>query len=84
MILELPEELETAIKAQATARGVSPSGYVLEVLVRALAPLSQASIAPGALRTGRGLLAKYGSAPSSEEIDANRAEMFRNFGEGFV
>ena len=27
----------------------------------------------------RGLLAKYGSAPSAEEIDQNRAEMFANF-----
>ena len=28
-------------------------------------------------KTGRGLLAKYGPAPSTEEIDANRADMFR-------
>jgi len=27
----------------------------------------------------RGLLGKYGSAPSAEEIDGNRAEMFTNF-----
>ena len=27
----------------------------------------------------RGLLAKYGTAPSAEEIDQNRAEMFANF-----
>ena len=27
----------------------------------------------------RGLLARYGSAPSAEEIDQNRADMFRNF-----
>jgi hypothetical protein len=26
-------------------------------------------------------LAKYGPAPTAEEIDANRADMFRNFGE---
>jgi hypothetical protein len=25
------------------------------------------------------MFAKYGPAPSAEEIDANRAEMFRNF-----
>jgi hypothetical protein len=29
------------------------------------------------------LFAKYGQAPSAEEIDANRADMFRNFGEDF-
>jgi hypothetical protein len=26
---------------------------------------------------------KYGPAPTAEEIDANRAEMFRHFGEDF-
>jgi hypothetical protein len=30
-------------------------------------------------RSLRGLLAKYGPAPSAEEIDENRAEMFANF-----
>ena len=30
-------------------------------------------------RSLRGLLAKYGTAPSAEEIDQNRAEMFANF-----
>jgi len=34
-------------------------------------------------KSGRGMFAKYGEAPSAEEIDANRAEMFRCFGEGF-
>jgi hypothetical protein len=28
------------------------------------------------------MFAKYGQAPSAEEIDANRADMFRNFGAG--
>ena len=35
------------------------------------------------LKTGRGMLAKYGPAPSAEEIDENRKEMFRGFGENF-
>jgi hypothetical protein len=30
-------------------------------------------------RSLRGLLAKYGPAPSAEEIDQNRAEMLANF-----
>jgi hypothetical protein len=29
--------------------------------------------------SARGILAKYGPAPSAEEIDQNRAEMFSNF-----
>lgn len=32
-------------------------------------------------KTGRGMLAKYGPAPSTEEIDENRREMFRRFAE---
>jgi hypothetical protein len=35
----------------------------------------------GIVKTGRGVFAKYGQAPSGEEIDANRADMFGNFGE---
>jgi hypothetical protein len=36
-----------------------------------------------ALKTGRGILAKYGQAPSAEDIDANRAEMFQDFATDF-
>jgi plasmid stability protein len=83
MVIELPEELEAALKVQANAHGVSPAGYVREILERDLAspPKAQSSGAP--FKTGRGMFAKYGLAPSAEEIDANRADMFRNFGENF-
>jgi plasmid stability protein len=81
MNLELPEELEAALKVQANAHGVSPADYVCEVLERDLAPSLQAQSPGIAFKTGRGMLAKYGQAPSAEEIDANRAEMFRDFGE---
>jgi plasmid stability protein len=37
MIIELPVELETALKAQANARGVSAAGLVREILERDLA-----------------------------------------------
>jgi hypothetical protein len=33
--------------------------------------------------TSRGACAQFGPAPSAEQIDENRAEMFRNFGDGF-
>jgi plasmid stability protein len=79
MTVELPTELEPALKVQASARGLSVDGFVREVVERALVPLAfESSGAP--FKTGRGILAKYGHAPSSEEIDANRQEMFRNFG----
>ena len=32
-------------------------------------------------KTGRGMLAKYGTVPTAEETDANSADMFSGFGE---
>ena len=81
MLIELPETLEPALKAQADAHGVSVAVYVREVVERELAPAQEAEPAAAPFKTGYGVLAKYGPAPSEEEIDANRAEMFRNFGE---
>ena len=83
MNLELPKKLEAALKVQANAHGVSPAGYVCEVLERDLARSLQAQLPGIPFKTGRGMFAKYGQAPSAEEIDANRADMFRNFGEDF-
>ena len=83
MIVELPEKLEAALKVQANAHGVSPAGYVCEVLERDLAPSLKASFSGIPFKTGRGMFAKYGQAPTAEEIDANRADMFGNFGTDF-
>jgi hypothetical protein len=81
MILELPENLEAALNALASAHGVSPAGYIYEVLERELAAALELKLSSKPFESGRGMFAKYGEAPSSDEIDANRAEMFRGFGE---
>ena len=83
MTIEVPEKLEAALKAQANARGVSPTGYVREILERDLATSLEAQSSSVPFKTGRGMFAKYGQAPSAEEINANRADMFRNFGENY-
>lgn len=83
MMIELPEELGAALKVRANAHGVSADGYVREVLERDLAASREAQSSSTPFKTGRGMFAKYGQAPSAEEIDANRADMFRNFGEAF-
>ena len=83
MMIELPEKLEAALKVQANAHGVSPAGYVCEVLERDLASSLESQSLGVPFKTGRGMFAKYGQAPSAEEIDANRADMFQNFGEHF-
>jgi plasmid stability protein len=81
MTIQLPEELGAALKAQANAHGVSVDDYAREVLERDLASSLEAESPRGPFKTGRGMFAKFGQAPSAEEIDANRADMFRNFGE---
>jgi len=81
MLIEVPEELEAALKKQANAHGVSPAGYVRVALERDLASSLEAQSSGSPFKTGRGILAEYGPAASAEEIEANRADMFRNFGE---
>jgi hypothetical protein len=82
LTIELPDNLESALKAHANAQGVSEAGYVRTLLERDLSPSTATPSLPP-FETGFGSLAKYGPAPTAEEIDANRAEMFRSFGEDF-
>ena len=83
MIVDLPEELAGVLTIRANARGVSPAGYVCEILKRDLAAQPELPSGGVPFKTGRGTFAKYGQAPSSGEIEANQAEMFQNFGERF-
>jgi hypothetical protein len=62
LTIELPDNLEAALKAQANAQGISEAGYVRTLLERDPAAST----------------AKYGPAPTAEEGDANRADMFRH------
>jgi hypothetical protein len=81
LTIELPDNLESALKAHANAQGVSEAGFVRTLLERDLSPSATPSLPP--FETGFGSLAKYGPAPTAEDIDANRADMFRSFGEEF-
>jgi plasmid stability protein len=83
MVIEIPDELEVALKVQANAHGVSPAGYVREALERELAPALAPRAAVVPFKTSFGILVKYGPAPTAEEIDENRKDMFRTFGEDF-
>ena len=79
LVIDLSKELEAALMAHAQSEGVDAAGYARRVLERAVGMEEEQPGPP--FKTGRGLLAKYGPAPSAEEIDANRAEMFSGFGE---
>ncbi len=76
--IDLPDEQAVALQAHAAAQGISPGRIVSQALKNSLPSLPpQDARAP--LKTGYGMWAKYGPAPSAEEIDENRREMFRNF-----
>jgi plasmid stability protein len=78
LTIEIPDALEAPLKAQAQAQGVSADRYVRLLLETTLKPESEPEpLEP--FETGRGIFAKYGPAPSAEEIDENRRDMFRNF-----
>ncbi len=81
--IEIPDELGAALRAQAQAEGVSPDRYVSRVLENSLAAAIEQSNSERPFETGYGMWAKYGPAPSAEEIDENRREMFRNFAQDF-
>ena len=77
--IEIPEDRVALLKAKAAAQGLT-----LEDWLQKLADeRSEAEQPHKPFKSGYGLLAKYGPAPSAEEIDENRREMFRGFAQDF-
>jgi len=78
--LPLQPQDEARLIAAARERGVSTAALVREAVDRILEETAgKMSSGKQPTRSLRGMLAKYGPAPSAEEIDQNRAEMFANF-----
>jgi len=77
--LALEPQEEARLKAAAQAKGLSPDAFVREALDKILAEAAAQPVKPK--KSAYGLLAKYGPGPTEEEIDENRREMFRGFGE---
>ena len=77
-VIEIPDDQAAALKAQAAAQGLT-----LKAWLGKLAEESPAALPRKPLETGHGMLAKYGPAPSAEEIDENRKDMFRGFAQDF-
>jgi hypothetical protein len=65
-----------------SSKCVSADTPVDSVLEKILAEAPDVNPRKEPTRSSRGILAKYGPAPSAEEIDQNRAEMFANFARG--
>jgi len=79
LTIEIPEDIATELKAQAQAQGISAARLASRVIEETLAPAIERENSGQPFETGYGMWAKYGPAPSAEEIDENRREMFRNF-----
>jgi len=77
--LPLQPQEEAKLIAMAHAKGLSTDALVREALKKILADEPDMGSLKEPTRSARGILAKYGRAPSAEEIDQNRAEMFANF-----
>lgn len=77
--LPLQPQEEARLIAAARSKGLSPEALVREALAGILAEVPEADASREPTRSLRGLLAKYGPAPSAEEIDQNRAGMFASF-----
>jgi hypothetical protein len=71
--IELSEQQAAALQEKAFVRGVTVEDWIEELVQNDSDALPY--------KTGYGMLAKYGPAPSSEEIDENRREMMLGFGE---
>jgi hypothetical protein len=65
--------------AAAQARGLSTDALVREALQKIVGEVPDQAVNPK--KSAYGLLTKYGTGPSEEEIDENRPDMFRGFGE---
>jgi hypothetical protein len=79
LTIEIPDDLEAALKAKAMAQGVSLAGFARQVLEEAVKSAEGQDLKPK--KSGYGLLAKYGPGPSAEGIEENRRDMFRGFAE---
>jgi hypothetical protein len=78
--LLLEPHTEAKLAALAQSRGLSADDLVREAIDKILDAVPNQQVV--AKKSMYGLLAKYGPGPTEEEIDENRKEMFRGFGEG--
>ena len=77
--LPLQPQEEAKLAAAARAKGLSTEALIRQAVDEIIAGEPQASPKKEPTLSARGLLAKYGPAPSAEEIDRNRAEMLADF-----
>ena len=79
LTIEFSNEQVAACKAKAAAEGLTLQAWFQKLVAGAAEPGDPQK----PFTSGYGMLAKYGPAPSAEEIDENRREMFRGFAKDF-
>jgi hypothetical protein len=81
MTITLPLEPQKQAKliAVAESKGMTADELVSQAIDKIIAEAPEGAAPKEPTLSLRGLLAKYGPAPSAEEIDQNRAEMLANF-----
>ena len=77
--IELSDQQAAVLQEKAAAQGLTLQDWVWKLAI----PDSDSHRFSKPFETGYGMLAQYGSAPSADEIDKNRREMFRGFAEDF-
>ena len=77
--IEVSNEQLAALKAKAAAQGLTLQDWLKRLAQEDV----EATQSNQPFKSGYGMLAKYGPAPSAEEIDENRREMFRGFANDF-
>lgn len=77
--LPLEPQKEAKLIAAAEAAGMTAEELIGHAVEKILADAPQPAAHREPTLSLRGLLAKYGNAPSAEDIDQNRTDMFQNF-----
>jgi hypothetical protein len=77
--LPLEPQKEAKLIAVAESKGMTANELLSQAIDKIIADAPEATTHKEPTISLRGLLAKYGTAPSAEEINQNRADMFRNF-----
>jgi hypothetical protein len=72
--IEIPDHIAAILEAKAASEGLTLSAWLQKLALE----IQQDNL-PKPFVTSRGILKKYGPAPSKEEIDQNRREMCANF-----
>jgi len=77
--LSLEPQKEAKLIAVAESKGMTANDLVNQAIDKIISDAPEPTAHKEPTISLRGLLAKYGTAPSAEETDQNRADMFREF-----